>query len=218
MREDSFKTIQDPNYINSFTWMQLIKLMCASQSELDGYDPDAIVKRGFDAYRQLHLVDPFNTIPHDNVYIGTPITMKKLRSVEVFVQTVTQLGMNLFAVLETDIEENIVHFSEEWMLEETLEKLYPQYDKAADEAYGDHALAVAKLRLKYYCNVFHFMCEMLKDACYQNDAAFRNYDVRYIVHFVKELINYFRFTDENVNDLFHSCSSSVTSRGCDTTD
>ncbi|KAH3793171.1 uncharacterized protein LOC127837796 isoform X2 [Dreissena polymorpha] len=204
MREDSFKTIQDPKNINSFTWMQLIKLTSASQSELDGYDPDAIVNRGFDAYRQLHLVDPFNTTPHDNVYIGTTITMKELRNVEVFLQTVTQLEMNLFAVLETDIDNEIVHFSEEWMLEETLKKLYPQYDKTADLAYGDHALAVAKLRLKYYRSVYHALCGMLKIACYQKDAAFGNYDVRYIVHLVKELINYFRFTDENVDDLFHS--------------
>ncbi|KAH3881470.1 hypothetical protein DPMN_005396 [Dreissena polymorpha] len=41
--------------------------------------------------------------------------MKELRSVEVLIQTVTQLGMNLFAFLETDIEENIVFFSEDWM-------------------------------------------------------------------------------------------------------
>ncbi|XP_052768538.1 uncharacterized protein LOC128208890 [Mya arenaria] len=204
--EDSYKKIRDPSYFAQFTWLELIRFYSYAHASLDGYSIDDMgqnmSKLKSEELYEKYLHDPFNTTPPNNIPFTSPFIDIQLEHVEIFLQTVTQMEIELFNVLDYPIDDEIIRHSNEWISKEKL-VLYPQFNKEAGDQYGEYILNATRLRLKYYGNIYHILCNKLKAACFESSLSYKNQDAVYIIRFLKDLVMRRHLTGENIDDLLH---------------
>ena len=207
MPEDSFRQIQEPGYYSSISWAMQIKLMTYGLAKAGDYpidemmDVDEPSKLRSLAFYEQFVSNPLSRPPSGNTPFICDITDDQLLYVDIFLQTVKQMDIDLYNVLDQDISTDISGSTVEWITRETLD-LYPQYDKKADDEYGERLIASMKLRLKFYGNVFHVLYFRLTEARFSL-LPHENQDVAYIVNFLEQLEQRRAFTAEDTEDLFH---------------
>ena len=207
MPPESVTQIQTPGYFSSFSSDQLLKIYMYAYSIIGGYQIDEMYDQSgkvplADMYAKF-VGDAFNTNPHGNVPFVLEITDSQLLHVTIFVQTVSKLDMDLFNVLDFPIDDAIRTHEARWLPHDVIQK-YPQIHQESAKVFGEHVLSMLRLRLKYYGNIFHILCEMLASAAFQNQtSAVRNHDAYYIIRFLKQLISRKAFDKERLQDLLH---------------
>lgn len=200
------KMRHDREYMGSFNWQMQVKFSVIGLAQAGDYPVDDM-SRGLSyfhsqEFQARYFRDPLNTTPPWNIADTFAISENQLDDVDTFVQTISHNNMDLFNVLDQDIGSKISDCYNNGLKEEILQ-MYKPYDSDADKTFGAHFLAMSKLRLKFYANVFHFLTVKLLEASLQPSVSYRNKDAVYIVKFLQQLLQRKGFDQEKVEDLLH---------------
>lgn len=206
MPADSFQQIQEHGYFDQFNWQEQMKISCYAMAKAGDYPIDTLLDNmphvRSEAFYKQFVPDLFRSPQSGNYPFVCAITEDQLKHVDIFVQTVIQMDIDLFNVLDVEVDEDIVRSTDGWFSQEMLE-LYPMYDPKVDENYGEHFVAMVKLRLKFYGNIFHLICIQLMESRFKQELIHENEDAVYIINFLNQLKERRNFTEENIDDLLH---------------
>jgi len=208
--EESFAQLKDPNYLNQFDWKELITICAVAMGKIDGYPvydmmdhPGSIAREDF---CRKYIDDVFATVEgsggKETASTGFFITTEQIRYARQFQQLVGKLEIDPFNIIHTDVPSELYRDRELTFPPDFL-KLYPMYDQAADMTVGNCVNAALFLRLKYYANVFHVICNKLLKLSKTVPMRFKNEDVNFVVEFLKRMQQETCCSWEDINDLLH---------------
>lgn len=208
--EESVAQLKDPNYVNQFSWKEFIKICVVAMAKIDGYPvydimdfPGNIAREDF--YGK-YIDDVFATVEgsggKETASAGFFITTEQIRYARQFQQLVGKWEIDPFNIIHSEVPSELYRDRELTYPPDFL-KLYPMYDQAVDITVGDHVNAALFLRLKHYANVFHVICNKLREFSITVPRRFKNEDVNFIVEFLKRMQQETCCSWEDINDLLH---------------
>lgn len=207
--DGSFEELRrDGGCFNILDWEAQLSLLMAASARAGNYPTDEMLDKPTtffhsEEFRKRFIGDPFNTTPPGNIADIFGISEDQVDHVDVFVQSISQNNIDLFNILDLDISTDVSQYEENGIKEEIRQR-YAKYDSAADQNFGKYFLAMTKLRLKFYANLFHFLTVKLLEACLLPATnAYKNKDVVYIINFLKLLTQKKNFDLDNMDDLLH---------------
>ena len=209
--EENFQLLKNQGdvFFREVPWLIQMKLSCQHYANIGGYPfeddtTETATKMTSESFYSDYLTRAMNSSPPGVCPVISNTTDEQLKNIEIFLRTTTKMGIDFFNVLNADIDESILQSSLDWISLETLQELYPCYDQEEDNQFGLHFTCMLKMRLKFYANVFHFLCQSLMMQSYQQTSTAKNEDFKSIVKFLIALRVRRNFDIEDILDLLHS--------------
>ena len=206
IEKESFVTATDPGYWSQFSWKELIQFFTVATNKVDNYpiyemmeNREKLVSPDF--YRK-YIDDVFIKASKTNNQHKFNITLDQLDFVWVFRKLLEQMDIDPFNIIHNEMPAEFYRESEV-NYEEGFLQLYPKYDSNVDLALGDYVNSSLFLRIKYYANVYHLLCEEIVDKLYLPDADFLHEDTRFVIDFLKQLMIRTKCLREDLQDILH---------------